>query len=87
MHWIPLFYTVWFGVPIVLLLLFGIFRPKLAPLTLLVCPVVDILAYWQDFLSYEGRPFILFFIALQISLTGIPAFILRARAKGKEDRS
>ena len=84
MSWPFQFYTVWFGVPLVLLLLFGFLRPRLTPLILLICPIVDMLAYWQDFLYYESRPFILLFIAIQAILIAIPAFLIRAKAVKKE---
>jgi len=86
MSWPFQFHIVWFGIPIILLLLFGFLRPKKAPLALLVCPIVDILTYWQDFLYYEGRPIILLFIAIQAILIASPALIIRARAKAKEKR-
>ena len=79
-----MFYLIFIVLPILLLILFGLKRPRLAPLTLLFCPIVDILMYWQDFLYYEGRPFILLFIAIQAILTAIPAFLIRAKAKAKE---
>ena len=62
-----LFYVFWLGVPALLLILFALFRPKLAPLTLLICPVADLVFYWQEFLHYEGRPFLLLFMAFQLT--------------------
>ena len=79
-----MFYLIFIVLPILLLILFGLKRPRLTPLTLLICPIMDILMYWQDFLYYEGRPFILLFIAIQAILTAIPAFLIRAKAKSKE---
>ena len=60
------FFSFWLGIPIVLLVLFALFRPKLAPLTALICPVLDLILYWREFLYYEGRPFILLFMSLQL---------------------
>lgn len=62
-----LFYVFWLGIPIVLLILFALFRPKLAPLTLLICPVADLIFYWREFLHYEGRAFLLLFMGLQLA--------------------
>lgn len=59
------FYLFWLGIPVLLLILFALFRPKLAPLTLLICPVLDLIVYWQELLYYESRPFILLFMAFQ----------------------
>ena len=81
-----MFYLIFIVLPILLLILFGLKRPRLTPLTLLICPIMDILMYWQDFLYYEGRPFILLFIAIQAILTAIPAFLIRAKAKAKEEQ-
>ena len=61
------FYVFWLGVPALLLTLFALFKPRLAPLTLLLCPVIDLILYWQEFLYYEGRPFLLLFLALQLT--------------------
>ena len=38
MHWSILFYVIYLGIPLALLLFFGLYRPRLAPLTLLICP-------------------------------------------------
>ena len=81
-----MFYLIFIVLPILLLILFGLKRPRLTPLTLLICPIMDILMYWQDFLYYEGRPFILLFIAIQAILITIPAFLIRAKAKAKEEQ-
>ena len=62
-----LFYVFWLGIPILLLILFALFKPKLAPLTLLICPVLDLIFYWQELFYYESRPFLLLFMALQLT--------------------
>jgi len=77
------FFGFWLGIPIVLLLLFALFRPKLAPLTLLICPVLDLIFYWQEFLHYEGRPFLLLFMGFQ--LTFIAAACLTLWLKRRKD--
>lgn len=76
------FYCFWLGIPVLLLILFALFKPKAAPLTLLICPVADLIFYWQEFLHYEGRPFILLFMAFQ--LTFIAAACLTLRLKGRK---
>ena len=60
-----LFYVFWLGIPIVLLILFALFKPKLAPLTALICPAADLMVYWQEFLYYESRGIVLLFMGLQ----------------------
>lgn len=60
------FYSFWLGIPIVLLLLFALFRPKLAPLTLLICSAANLIVYWQEFLYYESRGILLLFMAFQL---------------------
>jgi len=59
------FFGFWLGIPIVLLILFALFKPTLAPLTLLICPAADLIFYWREFLHYEGRPFLLLFMGFQ----------------------
>ena len=76
------FYIFWLGVPVLLLILFALFRPRLAPLTLLICPVADLLVFWQEFRYYEGRPFLLLFMALQ--LTFVAAACLTLWLKGRK---
>ena len=53
MHWIPLFYVIYLGIPLALPLFFGLYRPRLAPLTLLICPLLMVLICLREFL-YDG---------------------------------
>jgi len=58
MHWSVLFYVIYLGIPLALLLFFGLYRPKLAPLTILICPLVMVLIFRREFLhdpSQRGR--------------------------------
>ena len=85
MNWIVLFYVIYLGVPLTLLLFFGLYRPKLTPLTLLICPIVIFLACYRDFLyDPSQRGPLLLIIAAHTALVAIPAFIIRAKAKSKE---
>ena len=61
------FYSFWLGIPMVLLILFALFRPRLAPLTVLICSVLDLIVYRQELLYYESRPFLLLFMAFQLT--------------------
>ena len=61
------FYGFWLGIPMVLLILFALFRPKLAPLTLAICTTADLMVYWQEFLYYESRGILLLFIGFQLT--------------------
>ena len=87
MNWIVLFYVIYLGIPLALLLFFGIYRPKLAPLTLLICPAVIFLVCLRDFLYDESqRGALLLIIAAHTALVSIPAFVIRAKAVKKEKR-
>ena len=61
------FYGFWLGIPMVLLILFALFRPKLAPLTVLICLALDLIMYWQEFLYYESRGILLLFMGFQLT--------------------
>ena len=82
MHWSILFYVIYLGIPLVLLLFFGLYKPKLAPLTALICSAADLIVYWQEFLYYESRGILLLFTGLQ--LTFIAAACLTLRLKGRK---
>jgi len=85
MNWIVLFYVIYLGVPLSLLLFFGIYRPKLAPLTVLICPIVIFLIFHREFFYDESqRGALLLILAAHTVLVAIPAFIIRAKAKSKE---
>ena len=62
MNWIVLFYVIYLGIPLALLLFFGLYRPKLAPLTLLICPLVIFLMLY-DFLQIHSIIIIFIFKA------------------------
>jgi len=84
--WIVSFYVIYLGVPLALLLFFGLYRPKLAPLTVLICPLVIFLMFHQEFLyDVSQRGAMLLILAVHAALVAIPAFIIRAKAKSKED--
>lgn len=86
MNWIVLFYVVYLGIPAALLLFFGLYRPKLAPLTLLICPLVIFLVCYRDFLyDTSQRGALLLILATHTALVAIPAFLIRAKAKAKEE--
>lgn len=85
MTWPVFFLAVYLGIPLLLLVLLGLKCPRLAPLTIIICPVIDFIVYAQEFFYYESRPLILLFTAAQVILTTIPAFIIRAKAKPEED--
>lgn len=61
------FFGFWLGIPIVLLILFALFKPKLAPLTALICPAADLMVYWQEFLYYESHGIVLLFMGFQLT--------------------
>ena len=80
-----MFYLIFIALPILLLILFGLKWPILSPLTLLICPIVIFLVYHREFFYYESRGIVLLFTAAQLVLTAIPAFLIRAKAKSKEE--
>ena len=85
MNWIAAFYVIYLGVPLALLLFFGLYRPKLAPLTVLICPLVIFLIFHREFFYDESqRGALLLILAAHTVLVAIPAFIIRAKAKTKE---
>ena len=69
--------------PIILLALFGWKKPRLAPLALVICPVIEFIVYHQEFFYYESRGLILLITAIQVILTAIPAFIIQAKSKAR----
>lgn len=74
MHWPTLAF--WLGIPALLLIFFSLFKPKLAPLALLICPIVDLLVYNESFFYYESQGLLLLFTAVQLILTAIPAALI-----------
>ena len=85
MDWIVLFYVIYLGNPLALLLFFGLYRPKLAPLTVLICPLVIFLIFHREFFyDASQRGALLLILAVHTALVAIPAFLIRAKAKSKE---
>lgn len=65
----------------VLLLLFRRLVPRWAPLAILICPVLDLLLFLDEFLHYEARGFGLLFTEIQIIIVAVCALLIRARAR------
>ena len=87
MHWTVLFYVIYLGLPLALLLFFGLYHPKLAPLTLLICPLVIFLMFHREFLyDVSQRGAQLLVLGVHTTLVAIPAFLIRTKAKSKEKR-
>ena len=85
MNWIVSFYIIYLGIPLALLLFFGLYRPKLAPLTVLICPLVIFLIFHREFVyDVSQRGTMLLILAGHAALVSIPAFLIRAKAKAKE---
>lgn len=77
MHWSVLFYVIWLGIPLALLLFFGLYRPRLAPLTVLICPLVIFLIFRWEFLYDETqRGALLLILAAHTALVAIPALLI-----------
>ena len=77
MHWSVLFYVIWLGIPLALLLFFGLYRPRLAPLTVLICPLVIFLIFRREFLYDETqRGALLLILAAHTALVAIPALLI-----------
>lgn len=77
MHWSILFYIIYLGIPLALLLFFGLYRPKLAPLTVLICPLVIFLIFRREFLcdtSQRGAQLLI--LAAHTALVAIPALLI-----------
>ena len=76
-----LFFGFWLGIPILLLILLALFRPKLAPLTLLICPAADLLVCRQEFLYYESRGILLLFMGFQFVFIAAACLTLRLKRR------
>ena len=82
MHWSVLFYVIYLGIPLALLLFFGLYRPKLAPLTVLICPLVIFLMFHREFLYDESqRGALLLILAAHTALVAIPALLIWRRGR------
>ena len=82
MNWIVLFYVIYLGVPAALLLFFGIYRPKLVPLTLLICPLVIFFACYRDFLYDPSQRLpLLLTMAAHTFLVAIPVILIWRRSR------
>ena len=82
MHWSVLFYVIYLGIPLALLLFFGLYRPKLAPLTVLICPLVIFLMFHREFLYDESqRGALLLILAAHTALVSIPALLIWRRSR------
>ena len=82
MHWSVLFYVIYLGIPLALLLFFGLYRPKLAPLTVLICPLVIFLMFHREFLYDESqRGALLLILAAHTALVAIPALLIWRRSR------
>ena len=82
MHWSVLFYVIYLGIPLALLLFFGLYRPKLAPLTILICPLVIFLMFHREFLYDESqRGALLLILAAHTALVAIPALLIWRRSR------
>ena len=82
MHWIPLFYAIYLGLPLALLLFFGLYRPKLAPLTVLICPLAMFLMFRREFLyDTSQRGTLLLILAAHTVLVSIPALLIWRKSR------
>ena len=82
MHWSVLFYVIYLGIPLALLLFFGLYRPKLAPLTILICPLVMVLIFRREFLyDLSQRGALLLILAAHTALVDIPAMLIWRRSR------
>ena len=70
-------------VPVVLLLYFGIKKPRYIWMTIGICPIVDILSFFQDFMYYEGRPIVIVITVLHTILIAGLVIVIRKISKHK----
>lgn len=70
-------------VPLVLLLYFGIKQPQYMWLTIGICPIVDILSLYQDFMYYESRPIIIILTILHTVLIAGLVTVIRKMSRHK----
>lgn len=84
MHWSILFYIIYLGIPLALLLFFGLYRPKLAPLTALICPLVIFLIFRREFLydtSQRGAQLLI--LTAHTALVAIPALLIWRKSRNR----
>ena len=75
------FLAVYLGIPLLLLVLLDLKCPRLAPLTIIICPVIDFIVYAQEFFYYESRPLILLFTAAQVAVVAVLSLLIRSRGR------
>ena len=82
MHWSALFYVIYLGLPLALLLFFGLYRPRLAPLSILICPLVIFLLFRREFLyDASQRGALLLILAAHTAFVAIPALLIRRKSR------
>ena len=72
-----MFWIVFIIIPIILLMVFEKTKPDLAPLVIVLCPVINVIFYFREFMYYEARPLLIFFTVIQMVVVTVPAFLMR----------
>lgn len=78
------FWTVFVLIPVLLLLLFFFWKPRLALWAVPICAALDFLFYMGDFLYYESRGLALLLTAVQAA--AVAALALAVRLIGRKRR-
>lgn len=74
-----LFVIVYLLVPIAMLMFFGTKKPAHSWLAIIICPMIDVLFFYQDFMYYESRPIVILFTIVQTIAVAIVVLIIRKK--------
>lgn len=75
------FWFIFVLIPLILLILFAVLKPRFTPLVILISPVIDIFSFWLEFNHYEGRPFMILFVCIQLLFVIPISLVIRAKAR------
>ena len=72
-----MFWIIFVIVPIIILALFSWKKPAMAPWAIIICPVINLIFFFREFMYYEARGLLLFFTAIQVMIVAVAAFVVR----------
>ena len=58
-----MFWIIFVIVPIIILALFSWKKPAMAPWAIIICPVINLIFFFREFMYYEARGFLLFLLS------------------------
>ena len=72
-----MFWIIFVIVPIIILALFSWKKPEMAPWAIIICPVINLIFFFREFMYYEARGLLLFYTAIQVMIVAVAAFVVR----------